>query len=72
MGGCVVRRRVRVRVHLVGVEQSLEGVLVARRRDHLELAVPRVLVSEDATVALDEARSVVVLRDRVAFYEVLR
>jgi len=63
---------VRVRVHLVGVEQSLEGVLVARRRDHLELAVPRVLVSEDATVALDEARSVVVLRDRVAFYEVLR
>lgn len=62
----------RVRVHLVGVEQSLEGVLVARRRDHLELAVPRVLVSEDATVALDEARSVVVLRDRVAFYEVLR
>lgn len=70
MGG--VRRRVRVRVHLVGVEQSLEGVLVARRRDHLELAVPRVLVSEDATVSLDEARSVVVLRDRVAFYEVLR
>jgi len=67
-----MRRRVRVRVHLVGVEQSLEGVLVARRRDHLELAVPRVLVSEDATVALDEARSVVVLRDRVAFYEVLR
>lgn len=62
----------RVRVHLVGVEQSLEGVLVARRRDHLEIAVPRVLVSEDATVALDEARSVVVLRDRVAFYEVLR
>lgn len=62
----------RVRVHLVGVEQSLEGVLVARRRDHLELAVPRVLVSEDATVSLDEARSVVVLRDRVAFYEVLR
>ena len=62
----------RVRVHLVGVEQSLEGVLVARRRDHLELAVPRVLVSEDATVALDEARSVVVLCDRVAFYEVLR
>lgn len=61
-----------MRVHLVGVEQSLEGVLVARRRDHLELAVPRVLVSEDATVALDEARSVVVLRDRVAFYEVLR
>lgn len=67
-----MRRRVRVRVHLVGVEQSLEGVLVARRRDHLEIAVPRVLVSEDATVALDEARSVVVLRDRVAFYEVLR
>lgn len=67
-----MRRRVRVRVHLVGVEQSLEGVLVARRRDHLELAVPRVLVSEVATVALDEARSVVVLRDRVAFYEVLR
>lgn len=61
-----------MRVHLVGVEQSLEGVLVARRRDHLEIAVPRVLVSEDATVALDEARSVVVLRDRVAFYEVLR
>lgn len=61
-----------MRVHLVGVEQSLEGVLVARRRDHLELAVPRVLVSEVATVALDEARSVVVLRDRVAFYEVLR
>lgn len=61
-----------MRVHLVGVEQSLEGVLVARRRDHLELAVPRVLVSEDATVSLDEARSVVVLRDRVAFYEVLR
>jgi len=67
----VVRAKRRVRVHLVGVAESLEGVLVAKRRDHLELAVPRVLVDRDAAVELDEARSVVVLRERVAFYEVI-
>ena len=67
----MVRARRRVRVHLVGVSESLEGVLVAKRRDHLELAVPRVLVDRDAAVDLDEARSVVVFRERVAFYEVI-
>lgn len=67
----MIRRRLRVRVHLVGVPESLEGVLIARRRDHLELAVPRVLVDRDQAVDLDEARSVVVLAQRVAFYEVI-
>lgn len=67
-----MRQRKRVRVHLVDVPQSIEGVLVARRRDHLEVAVPRVLLDEERSVSLDDARSVVVLRERVAFYEVIR
>ena len=67
-----MRQKKRVRVHLVDVPQSIEGVLVARRRDHLEVAVPRVLLDEERSVSLDDARSVVVLRERVAFYEVIR
>ena len=66
------RRRVRVRVHLVGVTASIEGVLV-RRGEWLEVAVPVVLESaNDRHELAASTRVAIVHRDRLAWYEELQ
>ncbi len=74
------KKRRRVRVHLIdppaqgpvfgGTLPSIEGILLHTRPD-FEVSLPRLIASaEGAPIELD-ARSVVVPRERVAFFEVL-
>ena len=63
--------RRRVRVHMVGLAASVEGVLVRRRGDYLELAVPELLETASERHALG-SEAVVIEKSRVAFYEILR
>ena len=66
-----LKRAKRVRLHLAGHEPSVEGLLVSGGREYA-VAVPQLLIAEGAEpVVLDEARLLMVPRDRVLFYEVL-
>ena len=70
------RKRYRVRVHLIDPPHvalpSVEGVLVATRPD-IHIAVPALVFSTEAAPAvLNDAKLLVIPRERVAFFEVLR
>lgn len=58
-----------VLVHLVDVDQSIEGVLMHKGARELRLVAARVWESPDASRSLDGV--VVVPRSRVAFWQVL-
>jgi hypothetical protein len=70
-----VKRKPRVRVHLVDEKQSqlpsVEGILVSRRRREYMIAVPVLLTHPQANPAELESRWLSIPRERVAFYEVL-
>lgn len=72
------RRKQRVRVHLVDkdprvAQPSVEGLLVRKLAREYVLALPELLVNpQREPIALDEARTLVIPRENVAFYEVLR
>jgi hypothetical protein len=70
------KRRKRVRMHLIepnpGVTlPSVEGLLVARRDREYLLALPSLIVAEDAKPISLEAHLVAIPRERVAFFEVI-
>jgi hypothetical protein len=56
---------------MVSVDASIEGILIRRRGDYLELAVPVLLESAADRHELG-SESVVIEKARVAFYEILR
>ena len=74
------KKRRRVRVHLIdppsqgvtfgGTLPSIEGILVRSRPD-FEVELPKLIASAQGNPIELDARSVVVPRERVAFYEVL-
>jgi hypothetical protein len=70
-----VKRKPRVRMHLVDEQQSqlpsVEGILVSRRRHEYMIALPTLLVAPGANPAELDSRWLCVPRSRVAFYEVL-
>jgi hypothetical protein len=67
-----LKRARRVRIHLAGNDPSIEGLLVSRGFREYGVAVPQLLIAEGAEpVVLDEARLLMVPRERVIFYEVL-
>lgn len=72
-----LRRARRVRVHLVdgqpGIElPSVEGLLVSRRRREYAIAVPVLYTSAEARPAELDSKLLVIPRERVAFFEVIR
>ena len=67
----IAPRKKRVRLHFADARPSLEGYLIGRANGSFHLAEAEVIEDENRTVALDSA-SVVVARDHVWFYEVLR
>lgn len=72
------KRARRVRVHLFDrdprvVNPSIEGVLVRRVGREFHLAVPEIVAAPDRDpIPLDSARVLVIPRENVAFFEVLR
>jgi len=68
-------RRKRILLHLLderGSElPSIEGILVRKGREY-EIAVPQLLTAPGAHPRQLDSRSVVVPRERIAFYEILR
>lgn len=73
-----IRRARRVRIHLTvtaasaGAE-SIEGLLVSRRRREFAIALPELLVAAGARPQpLSSARLLMIPRESVAHYEVLR
>lgn len=48
-----LRRRRRVRIHLVDAAPSLEGYLVGLWRQHYVLALPELVEAPDRTIALE-------------------
>ena len=68
----MLRRRRKIRMHLMDERDSqlpsIEGMLV-RRWPEYEIAVPRLLFAAGANPSDLESRSVLVPRQRVAFYE---
>ncbi|HVN51047.1 MAG TPA: hypothetical protein VMT43_06415 [Acidimicrobiales bacterium] len=70
-----IRRADRVRIHLIDRERpqpSVEGVLVRKGGEYV-VAVPQLLVSpERDPVGLDDAKFLVIPRENIAFYEVIR
>ena len=68
----MLRRRRKIRMHLMDERgsqlPSIEGMLV-RRWPEYEIAVPRLLFAAGANPSDLESRSVLVPRQRVAFYE---
>lgn len=73
-----LKRAKRVRMHLTekaasAGAQSIEGLLVSRRRNEYALALPELLVAEGAKPhPLAQARLLMIPRESVAHYEVLR
>jgi hypothetical protein len=74
------KHRRRVRVHLIdppsqgptfgGTLPSIEGILIHSRPD-FEISLPKLIASTEGSPIELDARSVVVPRERVAFFEVL-
>lgn len=73
-----LKRAKRVRLHLTSSAasagaQSVEGLLVSRRRGEYAIALPLMLLAADALPQpLSEARLLMIPRENVAHYEVLR
>jgi hypothetical protein len=73
-----LKRAKRVRIHLTAVAasagaESVEGLLIARRRREYIVAMPELLVAAGArNEPLPDARELVIPREHVAHYEVLR
>lgn len=72
-----MKRKRRVRIHLIepkGSESlpSVEGFLHSKRGREYVVALPQLLVAAGATPVEPDCRYLVVPRERVAFYEVLR
>lgn len=70
------KRRKRVRMHLIEPNPaaslpSVEGLLVSRRGREYLLALPALIVAEDAKPIGLESRLVAIPRERVAFFEVI-
>lgn len=67
-------RKKRIRMHLMDEKgsqlPSIEGLLVRKGAEYV-IAVPRLLFATGAEPAELESRSVVVPRNRIAFYEIL-
>lgn len=61
-----------VLVHLVDVAESIEGVLLHKGARELRLVGARVWEGADASRALEGDGAVVIPRERVAFWQVLR
>lgn len=71
-----MRRRKRVRVHLADPHPStnlpsIEGLLIGKGAEYV-IAVASLLVAQGANPAELDSRYVVIPRERIAFYEVLR
>lgn len=77
MGRVVVRKK-RIRVHLMDPAPgsnlpTVEGLLIGQHGAHYRVAVPELLVAAGAQpLQLQDARELMIPRDRVAFIEVLR
>lgn len=72
-----LKRAKRVRMHLVethpGAElPSVEGLLVSKRGREYVIALPALVVSAEARPTELESQLLVIPRERVAFYEVIR
>ena len=77
MVGRMVRKRKRVRLHLVdrpgAALPSVEGILLARRASEYWIGEPQLLIAAGASpTVLSDAKELRVPSQNVAFYEVLR
>lgn len=64
-----LRPKRKVRVHLVDVTESVDGVLAGRTRDGILIRMPAVVHESGQSHQLDG--EVLILRDRVAFIQLL-
>lgn len=72
-----LKRAKRVRMHLIDENPaaqlpSVEGLLVAKRSREYAIAVPTLILSPEANPAELESKLLIIPRERVAFYEVIR
>jgi hypothetical protein len=66
-----VRRRRLVRAHLVGMTESVEGILTGRTRDFYILAAAKVVNETGDTHTLTGSGESLIPRDRVLFLQTL-
>lgn len=68
-----LKRAKRVRVHLLDQGlPSIEGLLLSKRSREYVLALPMLITSAEGEPAELDSKLLVIPRDRVAFYEVIR